>query len=146
MNCCRDVSWKIHELPFGYNVSYHIILDYYDGPLVGFTSCEACGQGYYYKLLAWDEKTLDCRVFNFHQIDFTGKQLAESLGIKGDLRKNGGIAPPGSMARFSFTPPAPTHICVSDTHFRTGLWRKRVPADNDVTDWVKFLGLTPPND
>ena len=142
MQCCKEDAWFLHELPF----KYDLIFDYYDGVLKGFTSCVICGQGYYYKLLAWDEATQDCRVYNFFEIPFTGEQLAESLGIKKILREHGGLVPPPHIHDFSFSPPPATHICTSENSFKTGFWRRRVASDDEVTDWVKYLGLIPPND
>jgi len=142
MQCCKNDYWELHELSF----QYHLIFDYYDGPLEGITSCSVCHQGFYYKLLEWDKDTLDCRVFGFSEIDFTGEQLAESLGFKHLIRENGGIVSPEYLTNFSFSPPPATHLCHSDDGFKTGFWRRRMSSDDDVTDWIKYFGLMPPND
>ncbi|MDR1962664.1 MAG: hypothetical protein LBQ50_02675 [Planctomycetaceae bacterium] len=127
LKCCREDSWFLHDLPFFYD----LIFDYYDGPLEGVTSCGLCGQGYYYKLLAWDNDTLDYRVFNFSEIDFTGEQLAEILGIKEMMNKCGGIVPPQTPQYLdikTFSSSVVTHLCTSDNGFRTGFWRRIVPS------------------
>ena len=169
IECCKHDAWFLHDLPFFFNVG----LNYYDGSLEGITSCSICHQGFYYVLLDWDDNA-DCRVFAFSEIDVTGEQLVESLGLKHLAKHNGvgvpleyydktllnaGLVPLDNIElvplgyrnnpywdKFSFLPPPITHLCHSDNGFKTGFWRRKASSDDDVTDWIKYLGLIPPND
>ena len=141
IQCCKHDAWFLHDLPFYYKATFN----YYDGSIEGITSCSICHQGFYYVLLDWDDNT-DCRVFAFSEIDSTGEQLVESLGIKHLMRHNGGLVPLESLNNFSFSPPPATHLCHSDDGFKTGFWRRRMSSDDNVTDWIKYFGLIPPND
>ena len=140
ITCCKYDAWHLHDLPF----SYHLIFDYYDGPLEGITSCDQCMQNYYYKLLEWDECTLDSRVFAFYEISFSPKQIARDFGIEVFLRANGGLAPPQLSHDLPELPSDFTHICHSDDSFKTGFWRKVIPTDMLVDKWISYLEIEPP--
>ena len=167
IQCCKHDAWFLHDLPFRYDV----VLGYYDGSLDGITSCSICHQGFYYVLLDWDDNA-DCRVFAFSEIGFTGEQIVESLGIKHLAKRNGvwlpleysdkflqntGFTPLDNVEqipleyrnnpywdKFTFLPPLITHLCHSENSFKTGFWRKILPSDIGVNNWIEHLGIVPP--
>jgi hypothetical protein len=144
--CCQYEWTQEDELPF---YRKQLVLDYYDGPLEGHVFCDQCCRGYYFKLLAWDDATQECRVFRFTRINYTMEQVIDIFKIKGKINIDGGFVPlesyvPRDME--SLFPQTFTHICVSDNHFRTGIWRRVTVSEMSIVDWVKYLNLVPPTD
>jgi hypothetical protein len=139
--CCKYEWIQDDELPF---YCKQLILGYYDGPLEGYAFCDQCCNGYYFKLLAWDDATQDCRVFRFTNIDYTMKQLIDIFQMNGKIGERFvSSIPEGIRDMESLFPQTFTHICTSDNHFRTGIWRKITVSEENIVDWVKYLNLIP---
>lgn len=139
MKCCIETWTGSDELPF----RRILASGYYDGPTEGICSCSICGQGYAFRLLAWD-KNQDVRVFGFSQTAPNEKQVADELQITLANDKPVTIVPPLTAEkdeRFKrLMEQPPTHLCVSDgLPGRARLWRRMSSRDEKVTDWFAHL-------
>jgi len=155
MNCCQHERITISPLPF----EKIIYLDFYDGPLAGYTMCSICHKCFHFKVLQWDSHIF-CRVFgfapiemNFDRVDKDIKQWTENTILVHDERRKTGnddipipetteyvkqIEQIALQLEFSY-------ICITPSYLDKGYWRKMEEADKNITancmDWFEHLGV-----
>jgi len=148
MNCCQDKNSEIVVLPF----IEQIWLDFYDGPLEGFTICSKCKQCFYFKLVEWDIETQCCRIFRFVPVEM---DFVETMSYFNEWSKNIRCCTDDSEQESSkllagfreiATLNQTTNICVSDDYFSSGLWYHITENDSTSNQWMTFFNIVPDSD